>query len=182
MKGKSIELQPAKKNRWKIIRSIVQFIIVFFLAVILIKAIFLTEKRTAEAVPLNNKDGFIALSYFGVSRNDSPKYVSKKNLEEQLTLLKKQGFQTITQKDILDFYKKDKPLPKKALYLSFEDGRTDSSIFAQNIIEKLNYKATMFTYANKMATRDSKFLKPKDLKLMKRSGYWELGSNGYRLT
>ncbi|QSB10788.1 polysaccharide deacetylase family protein [Lysinibacillus fusiformis] len=182
MKGKSIELQPAKKNRRKIIRSIVQLIIVFLLAVILIKAIFLTERRTAEAVPLNNKEGFIALSYFGLSRNDSPKYVSKKNLDEQLTLLKKQGYQTITQKDILDFYQKDKPLPKKALYLSFEDGRTDSSIFAQNIMEKLNYKATMFTYANKMATRDSKFLKPKDLKLMKRSGYWELGSNGYRLT
>jgi len=40
----------------------------------------------------------------------------------------------------------------------------------------------MFTYANKMDTRDHKFLKPKDLKLMEKSGYWELGSNGYRLT
>ncbi|MEK4172112.1 polysaccharide deacetylase family protein [Lysinibacillus sp. FSL L8-0312] len=182
MNERNIELQPAKKNRRKIIRSIVQLIIVVLLAVILIKAVFLTEKRTAETVPLNNKEGFIALSYFGVSRNDSPKYVSKKNLEEQLTLLEKQGYQTITQQDILDFYQKDKPLPEKALYLSFEDGRTDSSIFAQNIMEKLNYKATMFTYANKMDTRDNKFLKPKDLKLMERSGYWELGSNGYRLT
>ncbi|MBH9787547.1 polysaccharide deacetylase, partial [Clostridioides difficile] len=27
-----------------------------------------------------------------------------------------------------------------------------------------------------------KFLKPKDLKLMEKSGYWEMGSNGYRLT
>ncbi|WP_155589982.1 polysaccharide deacetylase family protein [Lysinibacillus cavernae] len=182
MKEKKVELQPMKKNRRKFIRSIVQLIIVVLLAMILIKAVFLTEKRTAESVPLNNKEGFIALSYFGVSRNDSPKYVSKKNLEEQLTLLEKQGYQTITQTDILDFYQKDKPLPEKALYLSFEDGRTDSSIFAQNIMEKLNYKATMFTYANKMDTRDNKFLKPKDLKLMERSGYWELGSNGYRLT
>ncbi|WP_445478250.1 polysaccharide deacetylase family protein [Lysinibacillus irui] len=182
MNEKSVELQPAKKNRRKIIRSIAQLIIVVLLAIILIKAVFLTEKRTAETVPLNNKEGFIALSYFGVSRNDSPKYVSKKNLEEQLTLLEKQGYQTITQKDILDFYQHDKPLPEKALYLSFEDGRTDSSIFAQNIMEKLNYKATMFTYANKMDTTDNKFLKPKDLKMMEKSGYWEMGSNGYRLT
>ncbi|MBG9692288.1 polysaccharide deacetylase [Lysinibacillus sphaericus] len=182
MKEKNVILQPAKKNRRKIIRSIIQLVVVIFLAVVLIKAVFLTDKRFAEVVPLNNKDGFIALSYFGVSRNDSSKYVSKKNLEEQLTLLEKQGYQTITQKDILDFYQKNKPLPEKALFLSFEDGRTDSSIFAQNVMEKLNYKATMFTYANKMDTRDHKFLKPKDLKLMEKSGYWELGSNGYRLT
>ncbi|MFZ4202580.1 MULTISPECIES: polysaccharide deacetylase family protein [Lysinibacillus] len=182
MKEKNVILQPAKKNRRKIIRSIIQLVVVIFLAVVLIKTVFLTDKRFAEAVPLNNKDGFIALSYFGVSRNDSSKYVSKKNLEEQLTLLEKQGYQTITQKDILDFYQKNKPLPEKALFLSFEDGRTDSSIFAQNVMEKLNYKATMFTYANKMDTRDHKFLKPKDLKLMEKSGYWELGSNGYRLT
>ncbi|MFC9541697.1 polysaccharide deacetylase family protein [Lysinibacillus sp. NPDC056959] len=182
MSEKNVVLNPAKKNRRKIIRSIVQAIIVIFLAIILIRVVFLTEKRVEETVPLENKDGFIALSYFGVSRGESPKYVSKENLKKQLALLESQGYQTITQQDILDFYQKDKPLPEKALFLSFEDGRTDSSIFAQNIMEDLNYKATMFTYANKMDTRDNKFLKPKDLLLMEKSGYWELGSNGYRLT
>ncbi|MGE7113586.1 polysaccharide deacetylase family protein [Lysinibacillus sp. NPDC047702] len=182
MSEKNVVLNPAKKNRRKIIRSIAQLIIVIFLAVVLIRVVFLTEKRVEEKIPLENKDGFIALSYFGVSRGDSPKYVSKKNLKEQLSLLERQGYKTITQQDILDFYEKNKPLPEKSLYLSFEDGRTDSSIFAQNIMENLNYKATMFTYANKMDTRDNKFLKPKDLLLMEKSGYWELGSNGYRLT
>lgn len=182
MSEKNVVLNSAKKNRRKIIRSIVQAIIVIFLAIILIRVVFLTEKRVEETVPLENKDGFIALSYFGVSRGESPKYVSKENLKKQLALLESQGYQTITQQDILDFYQKDKPLPEKALFLSFEDGRTDSSIFAQNIMEDLNYKATMFTYANKMDTRDNKFLKPKDLLLMEKSGYWELGSNGYRLT
>lgn len=182
MNKKNVVLDSAKKNRKKSIRSIIQLITVIFLAFILIRAIFLTEKKEEETVPLTNDDGFIALSYFGVSRNDSPKYVSKKDLEKQLELLASQGYKTISQQDILDFYEKDKPLPEKSLYLSFEDGRTDSSIFAQNILEELNYQATMFTYANKMETKDNKFLKPKDLLLMKKSGYWELGSNGYRLT
>ncbi|MFF2178083.1 polysaccharide deacetylase family protein [Lysinibacillus sp. NPDC058147] len=182
MSGKNVAINSAKKNRRKIIRSIVQMIIVIFLAVLLIRIVFLTDKREEETVPLVNKDGFIALSYFGVSRGDSPKYVSKESLRKQLELLESQGYKTITQQDILDFYQKNKTLPEKALYLSFEDGRTDSSIFAQNIMEDLNYKATMFTYANKMDTRDNKFLKPKDLLLMKKSGFWELGSNGYRLT
>jgi len=182
MSKKNVVLNPAKKNRSKLLRSIAQFVIVLFLAVILIRVVFLTEKKEEETVPLVNQDGFIALSYFGVSRNDSPKYVSKKNLEKQLELLEGQGYKTISQQDILDFYENNKPLPEKALFLSFEDGRTDSSIFAQNIMEELNYKATMFTYANKMDTRDNKFLKPKDLLLMQKSGFWELGSNGYRLT
>ncbi len=182
MSEKNVVLNSAKKNRRKIIRSIVQAITVVFLAVILIRVIFLTEKRVEETIPLENKDGFIALSYFGVSRGESPKYISKENLRKQLALLAGQGYTTITQQDILDFYQKNKPLPEKALYLSFEDGRTDSSIFAQNIMKDLNYKATMFTYANKMDARDNKFLKPKDLLLMEKSGYWELGSNGYRLT
>jgi len=182
MSEKNVVLNPAKKNRSKLLRSIAQFVIVLFLAVILIRVVFLTEKKEEETVPLVNQDGFIALSYFGVSRNDSPKYVSKKNLEKQLELLEGQGYKTISQQDILDFYENNKPLPEKALFLSFEDGRTDSSIFAQNIMEELNYKATMFTYANKMDTRDNKFLKPKDLLLMQKSGFWELGSNGYRLT
>ncbi|WP_285400028.1 polysaccharide deacetylase family protein [Lysinibacillus sp. fls2-241-R2A-57] len=182
MSEKNIVLNPAKKNRRKVIRSIIQLIIVVFLAVILFRVVFLTEKKVGETVPLENKDGFIALSYFGVSRGESPKYVSKENLKKQLALLESQGYQTITQQDVLDFYQKNKPLPEKALYLSFEDGRTDSSIFAQNIMEDLNYNATMFTYANKMDTRDNKFLKPEDLLLMEESGYWELGSNGYRLT
>ncbi|QDP99962.1 polysaccharide deacetylase [Lysinibacillus fusiformis] len=182
MSKKSVVLNPNKKNRRKKIRSIVQLFIVIFLAIILIRVIFLTEKKVEETVSLNNDEGFVALSYFGVSRNDSPKYVSKRNLEKQLELLASQGYKTISQQDILDFYSKGKPLPEKALFLSFEDGRTDSSIFAQNIMEELNYRATMFTYANKMDTRDNKFLKPKDLLLMQKSGYWELGTNGYRLT
>lgn len=182
MSKKNVALNSDKKNRQKKIRSIIQLVIVMFLAVMLIQVIFLTEKKVEETVPLDNDEGFVSLSYFGVSRNDSPKYVSKKNLEKQLELLASQGYKTISQQDILDFYAKGKPLPEKALFLSFEDGRTDSSIFAQNILEELNYKASMFSYANKMDTRDNKFLKPKDLLLMQKSGFWELGSNGYRLT
>src|SRR5699024_7775980 len=97
-------------------------------------------------------------------------------------VLKEQGFETVSQEQIIDFHEKKVPLPDKALFLSFEDGRNDSSIFSQKALEELNYKATMFTYANKANTKDPKFLKPNHLNSMVKSGYWELGSNGYRLT
>jgi len=182
MVKKNNVLNPKVKDRRKVIRSVIQLIIIIFLATIIIRAVFMLKTFDEHPVERVNDQGFISLSYFGISRGESPKYVSKDNLDKQLSLLAKQGFTTISQQDIIDFYEKGKQLPEKALYISFEDGRTDSSIFAQSILEKLNYKATMFTYANKMDTKDTKFLQPHHLQSMINSGYWELGSNGYRLT
>ena len=129
-----------------------------------------------------NQNGFIALSYFGVDRNGTPKRISKKELDKQLNALYGQGYQTISQQDVIDFYTKGKALPEKALFLSFEDGRNDSSIFAHPSLKKYNYKATFLSYANKMGNSDRKFLQPKDMLEMAKGGYWELGTNGYRLT
>jgi len=167
----------------KITRTILQFIIIGLVLVVVIPYIFYTEKYVElDSSNFTNTDGFIALSYFGVDLSGDTKYISKETLDKQLTLLKDQGFETISQQQIIDFYQKGTPLPEKALFLSFEDGRNDSSIFAQPILEKLNYKATMYTYANKMDTSDTKFLKPRHLIDMTNSGFWEVGSNGYRLS
>jgi hypothetical protein len=81
----------------------------------------------------------------------------------------------------LDYYNKGKALPEKSLFLLFEDGRRDTATFSQKVLEKYNYKATILTYADKFAKKDTKFLMPKDLLKLKDSSYWELGTNGYRL-
>lgn len=172
-----------QKNRRKMISIVLQLALLALISVVLVRTLLITSyHQSLSAEMMTNTDGFIALSYFGVDRNGSPKYISKGELEKQLTALKEQGYETISQQQVIDFYEKGVPLPEKALFLSFEDGRTDSSLYSQAILEKLNYQATMFTYADKMDTKDAKFLKSKHLKPMIDSGYWELGSNGYRLT
>lgn len=173
----------ASKNRRKRISAVIQGIILLLLVITLVRIVWITDRYVpADESEFTNKKGFVALSYFGVARNESSKYVGRDTLRQQLSLLKDQGFETISQDQVTRFLEKGEPLPEKALFLSFEDGRNDSSIFAQPVLEALNYQATMFTYADKMNTSDTKFLKPRDLKPMMRSGYWELGSNGYRLT
>ena len=107
---------------------------------------------------------------------------SKKEIDKQLNALYSQGYQTISQQDIIDFYTTGKALPQKALFLSFEDGRNDSSIFAHPSLKKYNYKATFLSYANKMGNDEGKFLQPKEMLEMVKGGFWELGTNGYRLT
>ena len=173
-----------RKNRWKKVRVAVELLLLCA-AVYLIVSLFFTFKTyqpfsDADVSPEDR--GFIALSYFGVDRmGETSTLIGKEQLRRQLTELHDQGYVTVTQQDILDYYRQEKPLPPRALYLMFEDGRRDTAIFAQEIMEDLNFKATIMTYPEKFAHKDPKFLLPKDLREMERSSFWELGTNGYRL-
>lgn len=182
---KNNEFSPKRKDRRKIIRGTIQGLILLVLLIVIIKALFSFKEykpfNIEEISTSSNDKGFITLSYFGVDRDGSDTLISTKDLEKQIKSLKDNGYVTITQEDILDYYNKGKKLPEKSLFLLFEDGRRDTAIFAQKILEKYNYKGTILTYADKFEKKDPKFLMPKDLLELKDSTYWELGTNGYRL-
>ncbi|MBU5485857.1 polysaccharide deacetylase family protein [Clostridium sp. MSJ-11] len=180
-KNEKYILDYKKKDRKKSIRTVFQMSFLVVVFGILINAFFnIKSYEPLNSSLYNNNEGFIAISYFGVDRIQKPTLIDNDMLSKHLSAMKASGFETISQQDIIEYYKEGKPLPQKAMYISFEDGRKDSALFAQPIMEKLNYKATMFTYANKFVIGDMKFLMPKDLKKMEKSTFWELGSNGYR--
>ena len=175
----------AKKNRKKQRRVILQLGILAVVAAIFYFALFTAGKYKPyepSAINMAQDKGFIALSYFGVDRVGLQPLISEERLGEHLAALRQQGYVTITQKDIIDFYANGKPLPARALFLMFEDGRRDTAIFSTAQIEKYNYKATMATYPENFAKRDTKFLKPRELKGLVDTSFWELGTNGYRLS
>jgi len=181
---KSNTFSPKKKDRIKIARGILQGVILIILLIAIIKALFsfsVYEPYNSHKVSNNQDSGFIAVSYFGVDRAGNDTLISTKRLDEQLKALKNNGYVTITQKDVVDYYLKGKALPTKSLFLLFEDGRRDTAIFSQKIIEEYNLKATMLTYADKFEKEDSKFLSSNELLELVDSSYWELGTNGYRL-
>lgn len=178
------KLNVGRKNRKKQVRVVIQAVLMLLLVVLMAQALFGRERyREPDKTAWTNRDGFVALSYFGVERsNNSAKLIAKGKLAEQLQALVAQGYTSVSQQDVLDFYHSGKPLPDKALFLSFEDGRNDSSLFAEPLLERYNLKATFLSYANKMGAGDHKFLQPSDMRKMTKTGYWELGTNGYRLT
>lgn len=173
-----------KKDIRKIIRGTLQGIIVLLLVFLLLRAFLSTNVYTPyEDTNMQTKDtGFVALSYFGVSRIGDDVTITTKRFEEHIKALKENGYVTITQQDILDYYLKGKKLPDKSLFLMFEDGYAGTAIFAGKVMEKYNLKATMLTYGDKLAIKDPKFLTPKDLKQLEKETYWEIGTNGYRLS
>lgn len=174
----------AKKDRKKFIRSIVQGLIIIFLLYLIISALFFSKAYIPfeDSERSQREDGFIAISYFGVDRIGTETLISNKKLDEHMKALKASGYVTITQEDIKDYYLNGKPLPPKALFLIFEDGRRDTGIFAQKILKKYNYKASILSYAQNLEIKSAKFLSPSDLKLLQKSGFWEIGTNGYRLS
>ncbi len=171
-----------RKNRIKRIRYAAQF--AFFLFIIGTALwLYITQpvyKPYTDESPREN--GFVALSYFGVQKTEgSQLLIGQDNLRAHLEALKRQGYETITSDDIEAYYHDGKQLPEKALYLMFEDGRRDTAIFSNPILEDLNYRATTFTYPEKFDRKDTKFLMPDDLKRLPKYGFWDMGTNGYRL-
>lgn len=173
-----------RKDNIKAVRAVLEGIALILLLVVIIRALFTFTKYEpfdTASVSADTTSGIVALSYFGVDREGSETLISTARLDEQLRTLYEQGFVTVTQDDIVDYYKNGTPLPEKALFLMFEDGRRDTSIFAEKILEKYNFKASMLTYAEKFEIDDPKFLSASDLLEMEKSTFWELGTNGYRL-
>lgn len=171
-----------KKDKIKFIRSIFQGIILLLLIRLLFNVIFDSNKYEPFDDSLINEDkGFIALSYFGVDREGTNTMISTERLEEHFEALNKNGYVTLTQKDIENYYKNNKGLPQRSMFLMFEDGRRDTAIFSSNLLEKYNYIGTTLNYGNTFEEKDPKFLMEKDLKKLEKSTFWEIGTNGYRL-
>ena len=176
-----------KKDLWKLIRSILEGALL--IGLLLAATRILTTSK--GYIPYDPKDpnvvsgrdqGFLAVSYFGVDRRSTDTLVSVRQLDAQLGALHSLGYVTVSQEDVENYYSRGTALPDKALFLLFEDGRRDTALFAEKILEKYNYKATILSYADKFGEGDPKFLSPKDLNKLLKTGYWELGTNGYRLS
>lgn len=178
-----------RKNRVKFFRTIFQLLVLLGIITLLINAFFtlkryrpfsVNEVAMADAGGLDT--GFLALSYFGVDRKGGEQMlIGARILRDHLRALYDQGYVTISQQDIVDYYEKGQPLPKRSLFLMFEDGRRDTAIFAQPILEDFNFAGNMMTYAENFTRSDAAFLHPDELKELEDTMYWQLGTNGYRL-
>ena len=181
-----------RKESRKKVRTILEVIVVIITVYALFLAFFrepvykpyLDELNSGEnsvvGTPQDDK-GFITVSYFGVDRNGTDTLISEYNLDKHLKALKSSGYVTITQEDIIAYYKEGKKLPNKSLFLMVEDGRTDSAIFTQPLLEKYNFIATITSYGENFESKDSKFFTGRQLQAMLDTSFWEAGTNGYRL-
>ena len=108
--------------------------------------------RAGHAFDLTNKLSQAAirpavpvLLYHGISPSAYADAMPLAQFRDQLTALKKEGYQTITIHQLYRFLQgEDKALPAKPILVTFDDARDDSFRYADPVLEETGFRATMF--------------------------------------
>ncbi len=105
------------------------------------------RNRSLKEVPGTQRTEtcFVAISYSGIADDAKPggPFTSAKTFKEHITALKKDGYTPITLRDVSDFYHKGRKLPKKAILLTFEEGRKSTYYATRDILLAEHWHAVM---------------------------------------
>ncbi len=89
------------------------------------------------------------LSYHNFSLTESNKMtVTKEAFEEQMKLLKDNGYRVITMDQLFDFLEFKIQIPRKSVIITIDDGWRSAYDIAFPILKKYGYPATLFIYTD----------------------------------
>lgn len=90
-------------------------------------------------------DSFLAISYEGVTSEPIPggNFISTQHFTDHLVALRDAGYTSITLEDVRAFYQDGKPLPSRALLLTFDDSRRSTYFETRDILSRFRWHATM---------------------------------------
>lgn len=129
------------------------------------------EGSPAVAVPVLMYHGVRVVGELGTN-------TERDNFIQQMEMLKREGYQTISVNEY-DLFRQGKfILPVKPIIITFDDARKDSYYTVDSIIKKIGFKATNFVATVKQNEEDKFFLNWEELNKMKESGRWELEAHG----
>ncbi|NLC81947.1 MAG: hypothetical protein GX748_12265, partial [Lentisphaerae bacterium] len=79
----------------------------------------------AEVEVKRDAQTFVAVAYYGINSDaaEGSQDISKSVFAEQLRLLRENGYSPIGLDDVRAFYKEGRPLPRKAILMTFEQSR-----------------------------------------------------------
>lgn len=126
----------------------------------------------------SNWDGFMAISYAGVTRGENTIYPSSETLFSHLETLRSAGYHTITTLDALAFLEGRAPLPDKALLILFEGARKETFIRAHPVLRKFGMRATLCVPTVSIENWDESCLKKGDVRKVLAMPQWEIASMG----
>ncbi len=126
----------------------------------------------------SNWEGFMAISYAGVTRGENTIYPSSQTLLDHLGALRAAGYHTITTEDALAFLEGRAPLPDMALLILFEGGRKETFIRAHPALRKNGMRATLCVPTAPLESWDESCLKSGDIRKISVLPQWEIASMG----
>jgi len=141
-----------------------------------------------------NVNEFTVLSYHEIANKsetmDSTYAVTPSNFEKQIHWLMDNGFHFVSIDDVLEYRKNEKPLPNKAVLITFDDGYQSVYANAYPILKKYKIPVVIALVGSWLQAKDkvdfsghtiarSKFLNQKEIKEMVSSGLVEIASHSY---
>lgn len=113
--------------------------------------------------------------------------ISPDDLEKDLKYIKKEGFTTITTKDLIEYKEKGTPLPEKPIMLTFDDGHLSYQEYVVPLLKKYNMKAIVSvvgSYTNDYTKNPDKsvsyaYLSWDDIKKLSQSNHTEIANHTY---
>lgn len=115
--------------------------------------------------------------------------VSPQSFESDLAFLKSNGYEAVTVSDLIDYVYNDKPLPKKPVMITFDDGYYNNLVYAAPLLEKYNMKAVISVigrYSDEYTRTGEKnpnysHLVWEDVRELSKSGVFEVQNHSYDL-
>jgi peptidoglycan/xylan/chitin deacetylase (PgdA/CDA1 family) len=94
----------------------------------------------------------------------------------QMRWLKGHGYHAITQRRLFDALMCGRPLPRKPILITFDDGYRDTLTKAAPVLARLGMPATAYVISGRISNGDSSFLTWRQLEMLERRGV-EIGSH-----
>lgn len=140
--------------------------------------ILITHWLWAKVEPgARNSYAFVALAYEGVSKRTNE--VSRALFTEHLNAMRARGYVPIGIEDVQRLVYEGKPVPAKAVLLTFDHGRKTTYFAVDSILKSAGWNAVMFLWTHPIINKDSAALLWPYVRIMSRSGTWELGAQSH---
>jgi peptidoglycan/xylan/chitin deacetylase (PgdA/CDA1 family) len=94
----------------------------------------------------------------------------------QMRWLKRHGYHAITQRRLFDALMCGRPLPRRPILITFDDGYRDNYVNASPVIARLDMRATAYVISGRISNGDRSFLTWPQLRRLERRGV-EIGSH-----
>jgi peptidoglycan/xylan/chitin deacetylase (PgdA/CDA1 family) len=115
------------------------------------------------------------LAYHGINDDNDHYSVSSDEFAEQMGMLRRAGFESITIADYVRFLQGvDQDLPERPILITFDDGRLDSYRGADKVLAENGFRATMFAIVGHTEEHSSFYLNRGELRWMMKSGRWDV--------
>lgn len=138
----------------------------------------LPQRSPALPVPAY-RDGVLVLCYHDLTAQPHNEYtVAPRAFAAQMAALKQAGFHTISAEEFSRF-DAGAPvrLPSRPLLITFDDGAKGTWIYADRVLAKLGFEATVFLITGDVGHHQPYYLDWPEVEAMQETGRWSFGSH-----